>query len=107
MNDDPGQARQRESTEIAAIMQTLRSGARLPARPMVSQIRCVLADDSMSAPSIFATVMLPADFPDSEWTARNLDPIVAAIRTAVQQAGIDRWVYVRFDREAEIQRAAG
>jgi hypothetical protein len=62
----------------------------------IEDVRAQLDLDQTGDPAVFVTVVLAENTPESAWTSKHLDPISELLYTTLQDADLDRWIYVRF-----------
>ncbi len=70
--------------------------------PRVVEFQFNLGEDQTGDPSVFVTTLLDDATSDGDWTSANLDPIAQRCKEAIAEAGVERWVYVRFARPADL-----
>lgn len=73
----------------------------LTGSPRVVDCEYSLGVDQADDPAVFITAYLDEATKDSEWVTARLQPIIDGVRQRFTDAGVDRYVYVRFARPSD------
>ncbi len=72
----------------------------------ISDVKYEFGVDVSGDPAIFATVVFEAGIAESDWVSEKLDPVSARVRKELEDAGVDRWPYVRFVDIEDMRQAS-
>lgn len=96
-------ARASETDRIQATLDGLPRSS--PPSPTIVGTDFELGTDQADDPAVFIVVFLDERTKDKDWISTKLDPIADTIRNALREAGVERWVYVRFARPSDLKAA--
>ena len=80
----------------AALLKTTLDHVRPKLPNQVTQLRYKLGVDSTGDEAIWVWVEMPDNAPDTVWSWESREKMRDTIRLAIEAAGLEPWVYVRF-----------
>ncbi len=91
---------------VSATIRTILKSLRPKLPDAVTDLRFEHGLDSTGDEAIWVWVEIPDDAPEKVWSWDSREGMRNSIRSAIAEAGLEPWVYVRFTEPADTAAAA-